>query len=69
MANSQQPKIPKHAVENSITPGASQEAARGDCEAADLRALAPVKRGLKPDPHRAEVPQMAQLTQPACSDR
>jgi len=31
-------------------------------EAADLAALAPVKRGPKPDPHRAETLHIAQLT-------
>ena len=31
-------------------------------EAADLAALAPVKRGPKPDPHRAEALHIAQLT-------
>jgi transposase len=31
-------------------------------EAADLLALAPVKRGPKPDPHRAEALHIAQLT-------
>ena len=31
-------------------------------EAADLAALAPVKRGPKADPHRAETAQIAQLT-------
>ena len=31
-------------------------------EAADLAALAPVKRGPKADPHRAETAHIAQLT-------
>ena len=31
-------------------------------EAADLAALAPQKRGPKPDPHRAEALHIAQLT-------
>jgi transposase-like protein len=131
MTNSQQPKVPMHAVKNSTEPGASQGARRateeapgsapaeprpqadsevvprasrrtfsnadkrrileaadrctrpGDVgalmrregvyssslstwrrqrEAADLVALAPVKRGPKPDLHRAESLHIAQLT-------
>jgi transposase len=131
MTNSQQPKVPMHAVKNASDPSASQGARRatedalgsappmsrpsadsevvprarrrtfsnadkrrileaaerctkpGDMgalmrregvyssslstwrrqrEAADLAALAPVKRGPKPDPHRAETLHIAQLT-------
>lgn len=34
---------------------------RRQCEAADLAALAPQKRGPKPDPHRADAQTIAQL--------
>ena len=67
MTNTHQRKVPMHAVKSSADPGeigalmrregmhaSSLSTWRRQREAADLAALAPVKRGPKADPHRRD---------------